>query len=554
MKTDLSEHRNLYNGDCTFLFGEGYQLDDGRYTAQVMHSFVDLLADSGVDTLLMNPNAQVPWYPSRAVPGILHGYRRGDREFFRRHYPPANDTDLPREKLERILDGQVTFLNRYLDLVEDGVDWLAEVARACRRRGVSPWISVRMNDAHGGNSWEGSYMNCALQKDPKYRLSGRDINPKDGVNRFHQLLSYEHQEVRDYMFSMIREMVEDYDYEGLELDWLRCPFCCEPPASQQAVETMTAWFADIRSLTRRQGERIGRPYPLGLRVPPRFGLLRTIGIDLKALVRAGLVDFVSPSNSWQTSWDIPLDSLREELGDDVTIYGVVEDAPNWMDAYSPASDTRGYRLLSASAPLMRGNAASKLVLGADGIEQFNFFCTDEEGTHVSAAKRQALYTELRGIEDLENLRGKPKHYALSSRSGHFMFPLFEGAEQVPMVLEPGWKQPFRLPMCSEPAGSGLGVVVQLVVEKMEPAPDLGVSFNGSWPNFRAAPTDELLFPTGVYTQHVPEHQAFNYEFDVSAVREGWNEVLVFNGAHAPATPQERPAHSARIVSVEVGVR
>jgi hypothetical protein len=48
---------------------------------------------------------------------------------------------------------------------------------------VSPWLSIRMNDMHGANSWEGSYMNCALQKDPRYRLSGREVNPHGGVNR-----------------------------------------------------------------------------------------------------------------------------------------------------------------------------------------------------------------------------------------------------------------------------------------------------------------------------------------------------------------------------------
>ena len=554
MKTDLSDHRNLFNGDCTFLFGKGYLLGPGRYSAQVLHNFVDLIADSGVDTLLMNPNAQVPWYPSKVTPSILDGYRRGDREFFRGHYPPPNDTDFTAEMLEQCLDEQVVFLNRYLDLVEDGVDWVAEIAKACRRRGLSPWVSIRMNDMHGANSWEGSYMNCALQKDPRYRLSGREVNPKDGIKPGLQSLSYEHQEVRDYMLLIIRELVEDYDYEGIELDWLRCPFCCDPPASQDKIDTMTAWFGEIRALTHRQADRIGKPYPLGMRIPARLGLLRSVGIDVKALAQSGAIDFVGPSNGWQTSWDIPLDELRAELSDQVAIYGMVEDAPNWLDACSPETQARGYRLLSAGAPLMRANAAGKLVLGADGIEQFNFFCSDEVDIHPSATRRLALYGELRGIEDLEGLRGKPKHYALSSQLGYFMFPLFEHAEQVPVIIEPDSKQPFRLPMCAEPADRGLKLVVQLVAEKKDDLPDLGVSFNGSWPNFEAQPTDELLFPTGAYTHHVREHQAFNYAFDVSAVREGWNEILVLNGSHRRATPQERQAHSARIVSVELAVQ
>src|SRR5262245_22982814 len=150
---------------------------------------------SGVDTYLANPNAQVPWYPSKRLPSILKGYRRGDREFFRGHFSP----NLSKKVLEERLDDQVRFLNRYLDLAEAGVDWVAEIAKACRQRRVAPWLSIRMNDLHGANSWEHSYMNCALQKDPRYRLSGRQINPRDGIDIKLQALDYGHREVRDYM-------------------------------------------------------------------------------------------------------------------------------------------------------------------------------------------------------------------------------------------------------------------------------------------------------------------------------------------------------------------
>jgi len=554
----LTGHCNLYNGDCTFLFGKGYQVEaDAPYTAEVFHRFIDLLADNGVDTYLCNPNAQVPWYPSKMLPGILNGYRRGDREFFRGHYPPANATDLPSELLERILDEQVPFLNRYLDLAEAGIDWVEEISKACRRRGVAPWISIRMNDMHGATSWEGSYMNCAPQKEPQYRLGGCEINPRDGVNPMLMSLDYSHPEVRDYYFTMIRELVEDYDYEGLELDWLRCSFCCEPPASQPQIDVMTEWTAEIRKLTQAQARKTGKPYPLGLRIPVRLGLLRTIGLDVKAMAEAGIIDFISPSNYWQTSWDVPYDRLRHELGTDITIYGVIEDAPNWMYAHAPQSDSSGYRLLSASAPLLRGNAAGKLAAGVDGIEQFNFFCTDEEGIHPTAAKRQAVYPALRGIEDLETLRGQSKHYALATSFGHYLFPLFEFAEQVPATVAPEGRRAFTLSMCAEPADALSELVVQLVILKQEVLPVLGISFNGSPPNFEAQPTDELLFPTGSYTHHIAAHQALNYHFKPAQIREGWNEIVVFHGGHPESpwwsAPEKINEGAVCIVSVELAV-
>ena len=551
VKERLTGHRNLFNGDCTFLFGDNFVADPkAKYDKKTLHWFIDMLADCGVDTYLLNPNAQVPWYPSKRTPNILTGYKRGDIEFFRRHFRPG----LPKDRLEKAMAEQTVFLNRYLDLGEAGVNWIDEISKACRRRKISPWISIRMNDMHGANSWEGSYMNCALQKDPKFRLSGREINPKDGVNRMLQSLDYQHREVRDYMLLMIRELIEDHDFEGLELDWLRCPFCIDPPAPAEKVALMTQWTAEIRKLTQAKAKQTGKRFPLGLRVPCRLGMLKAIGLDIKAMARAGLIDFVSFSNFWQTSWDVPFGELRRELGDRVAIYGVIEDAPNWLFALDPKSKKKSYRLLSASPELLRGNAAGKLAMGVDGIETFNFFCTDESAHNPAADKRQARYTALRNLDDLSRLRGQTKHYALATMQGLYMFPVWEMADQVPVILEPEWRRSFRLAMAAEPKGSELELVIQLVLEKTAKTPDLGVSFNGSWPTFAAAQTDRLLFPTGIYTHHLPEHQALNYRFKVSEIRDGWNEVLVINGSRAKGTPEERRAHSARILSVELGVR
>src|SRR5262249_21811055 len=97
----LPGHRNLFNGDCTFLFGDSYVPDpDAKYDKQTLHAFVDMLADCGVDTYLNNPVAQVPWYPSQRTPNILAGYKRGDREFFRRHYRVG----AVQERVEKAMD------------------------------------------------------------------------------------------------------------------------------------------------------------------------------------------------------------------------------------------------------------------------------------------------------------------------------------------------------------------------------------------------------------------------------------------------------------------
>jgi hypothetical protein len=558
-KRKLARHRNLFNIDSTFLFGHGYDPGVKSYTAAVMHSFVNLIAESGVDTFLVNPTTQIAWYPSKVVPTVLDGYKRGDREYFRAHLTPPSGSGKP-EKIEGAIDSSVTLLDRYLDLVEAGVNWVSEISRACRRRGISPWLSIRMNDMHGVNSFERSYMNCPLFKNPEFRLSGQHINPRDGISRYLMGLNYEKRQVRDYMFSMIRELVEEYDYEGLELDWLRCPLCCEPNASSKTIDTMSAWVVNIRDLTQGQARKKGRAFPLGLRIPPRLELMRSIGLDVRGLANRGLIDFVGFSNFWQTAWEVPYERLRPDLGDEVALYGLVEGAPNWLEALSPSSGSRQFRLTPTSPPLMRGSAVSKLVLGVDGIEQFNFF-VDGSKRHFS---KQELgpYAELRDLSHLERLRGKPKHYVLSSMHGAWMFPLFELAEQVPCLLEPEDRRAFRLPMCQEPENSDLELIVQLVLEKKEKLPELGVSFNGSWPNFSAQAVEELLFPAGALTHHVPEHRGLNYHFPTSAIKEGWNDVVVTNGCPGHSSQNERgwsirgssPYPACKIVSVELAVK
>lgn len=556
-------NRTLYTGDCTYLF-EGrlyHPHDGGAYNAQVFHDHVNLLADSGVDTVLVNPNGQLAYYPSRAFPRLLNNYKRGDRNYFRAHalhchgVSPGN--------LEAFLDEEVKFYGHYLELEDAGVDWVAEMTAACRRRNVSPWLSVRMNDIHGAGDPEQSFMNCDLYRDPANRLKGSSFDVKDGSVLGWQALNYELPHVRQYMMTLIRELVNDYDYEGLELDWLRNPQCCEPMASQSAVDMMTAWHAEIRALVDERARQTGKPFYMGMRVPGYLGMLRSVGIDVVDIARRGLIDFVSPSNFWQTSWDMPHDELRRALGDKVTIYGVIEDAPNWFVGYSPKYQRTGARMLSASSEMLRGNAAGKLALGAEGIEVFNFFCTDSNVWQETLEKEGAArYETLGELADLDGLRGKPKHYALSSSGQGTWYPPFELPEQLPAVLEPQSRRAFKLSMCREPVDRDLALVIQVIIETpVDTTARIGVSFNGSWPEFESSSTDRFLFPVGIYT-HIPEgYIALNYVVSTQDIQEGWNEVTLYNHAmlHELVTTGVRPGKAdrvrdaLRIMSVELGV-
>jgi hypothetical protein len=59
----------------------------------------------------------------------------------------------------------------------------------------------------------------------------------------------------------------------------------------------------------------------------------------------------------------------------------------------------------------------------------------------------------------------------------------------------------------------------------------------------------------------PGHRAFNFELDVRQIRDGWNEIVVFNNAGfyslittgRIASAQDRCEQSIRLICVEIGL-
>ena len=96
--------------------------------------------------------------------------------------------------------------------------------------------------------------------------------------------------------------------------------------------------------------------------------------------------------------------------------------------------------------------------------------------------------------------------------------------------------------------------MQIVVDLRDNLPPIAVSFNDSWPSLKGEPTSELLFPQNEYTHHTPEHTAFNYVMDVACVRDGWNDVSVYNASHERHSPTERRTNSITIRSIELAIR
>lgn len=185
--------------------------------------------------------------------------------------------------------------------------------------------------------------NCDLFRDPQFRLGGR--MPTPGASgpeiRLQTGLNEERKEVRNHFFALIREAVEEYDDEGLELDWMWGSRCFEPNPSQATADTITEWHPEIRKMTQAHAKRKGRPFRLGMRMLGHLDQMRSIGIDVEAMAREGLLDFVSAGNIHQAFWDIPFDRLRGQLGDKI----------RFASKYRTGGAIRSDRMNKAELPL-----------------------------------------------------------------------------------------------------------------------------------------------------------------------------------------------------------
>ena len=223
MKAMPLKNRHLFTADGPIIFSIGkmdpWGQGDGSspgFPIRAMQSYLDTLAEAGIDTLLMCTNYNVAYYPSKVWPSITDGYTRGDRDFF-----TSDEMDgVTNEDKSKIIDEFVDMYDTAYDLREAGIDWLAEVASCCRRSGIAPWLNIRMNDIHGATDPR-DWPNSPFEGRPDRRQKNTFVFPHQNALGIRVGLDYGLPEVRDHMLALIRELISDYDYEGIEFDWMR---------------------------------------------------------------------------------------------------------------------------------------------------------------------------------------------------------------------------------------------------------------------------------------------------------------------------------------------
>jgi hypothetical protein len=325
-----------------------------------------------------------------------------------------------------------------------GGDMVKVFVERCRKKGQSPFVSLRMNDGHHLENAEvkdrrAIWASKFYVAHPEYRLG------PDPAKWEQHVLNWAIPEVRAHKFSFIRELCENYDLDGFEMDFMRhySYFQLDKTTSEQRRGIMTAFVRQVRELLDRTA-RDGRRRWLCARVPAYVSALDPLGLDLPAMVEAG-VDMLNLSASYFTVQQTDLAAIRRSVPRASVYLEMCHSTWNGRKPVGPGYDTFPFR--RATQEQFQTAAHLAYARGADGVSAFNFVYYREHGGPGRGPFAEPPFHVFKHLGDREWLARQPQHWFLASGWGN----PFAKPTVLPRKMAVGKPETFTLDL-APPAG------------------------------------------------------------------------------------------------------
>ena len=300
---------------------------------------------------------------------------------------------------------------RLAALHKQGKDPFGLFLAALRQAGKETFITYRMNDVHGAD--DPNHLGTAEFKKQHPDFIVDPAAAADGLDGWMPYcLDYSRPEVRNYILSTIRELVDLYEIDGFQLDWMRFPrhLSGNPDEVWKKRDDLTEFTASVGEILRQKDPQI----QLSARVPTSPAGCRHVGIDLEAWCREELVDFVVAAPFLTTDFHMPIQELRQHMGDrPVPVYADIEFGHS-SQIHCPES--------------LRAAALGLFAAGADGLYIFNFPCWTE---YIGAPP----YHWLENLDTPERASGSPLLFSVSHQLDRI--PAVDLPGQLPAILPIG---------------------------------------------------------------------------------------------------------------------
>ena len=258
------------------------------------------------------------------------------------------------------------------------------LVRECHQRGMAAFVSLRMNDCHDGQHARGTLPNPELatfkRQNPDWLVDDLD---------WWSALNFAHPRVQALKLRIIEEFFDRWDFDGIELDWLRHTLYFPRGTERENAHHLTDFMRSVRESLQRRAQKRGRPVEIAVRVPERLVWCEQGGFEVARWIDEDLVDMLIVG---QALTELPTLTEFHDLSakNRVPVYPCVTPFGN------------GYGL--SPDKVIRGNAANLWSDGADGICASNWF-------FYGAWRSQLLHQ----ISSPEHLARLPMRFTLSHR-------------------------------------------------------------------------------------------------------------------------------------------
>ena len=287
-------------------------------------------------------------------------------------------------------------------LIDEGVDIVSIINDETRKRGLEVFYSHRINGGEGDPQYSeetGSYID---DDDNAYRVPFKLEHPEWMIPRpftRSPALNFEFAEVRDYTLGNLREVVEKFDFDGLEVDFARNAPVLSPGRGWQLRDCVTELMRSIRAMTLELEKRRGRPFLLAARVPENLIGCHYDGLDVETWAREQVVDLIVMGCR---NFEVDVAGFRRIVaGTPIKIYCAIDDHHS-SDGYC-----------APPIEVLRGVFSNWYHQGTDGIQTFNWKHAPDPG-ELHWPRHLQAYKEL---GDPDKIRFKDKVFVLNRRGG-----------------------------------------------------------------------------------------------------------------------------------------
>lgn len=181
-------------------------------------------------------------------------------------------------------------------LIDEGVDPVGAKLDAARRHGAEGWVSMRMNDGHHMDNPKSAVHSRFWRGHPEFWCTPYDRSGK--TNR--RCFDYSHAEIRALAVRVIAELLERYDCDGIDLDWMRYPAHLRNGQEREFSNCLTEVVREARKLADAAAGRRAHRVGVCVTVPAALRTCEALGIDAAGWAKGGLVDVVMPANYYHT--------------------------------------------------------------------------------------------------------------------------------------------------------------------------------------------------------------------------------------------------------------